>query len=130
MGVDLVGAVSAHWGHLPAGPYKILVRMALVALDKPNSKGDDAGVYWRGWQDLAIALGREIPYITGAANGALELTRRRKVIRNEVIRHTTYLRKAGAIEQLVDNPGHRTRQVWKVTPTKASQIVRPEAHES
>lgn len=127
MGVELVGAVSARWGHLPAGPYKVLVRMALVALDKPNNKGDEAGLYWRGWQDLAIALGREVPYI-GA--DALELARRRKVIRNEVIRHTTFLRKAGAIEQSVDNPGHRTRQVWKVTPMKGIQIVRPEAHES
>lgn len=127
MGVDLVGAVSAQWGHLPAGPYKVLVRMALVALDKPNTKGDDAGVYWRGWQDLAVALGRDVPYL---GTDAVELARRRKVIRNEVIRHTTYLRKVGAIEQLVDNPGHRTRQVWKVTPSKGTQIVRPKAHES
>lgn len=127
MGVDLVGAVSAHWGHLPAGPYKVLVRMALVALDKPNGKGEEAGVYWRGWQDLAVALGREVPYL---GTDAVELARRRKTIRNEVMRHTTHLRKAGAIAPLVDNPGHRTRQVWKVTPYLGSQIVSPEAHES
>ena len=111
MGVELAGLVSAKWGHLPAGPFKLLVRMAITSLDKPNSKGQPASVYWGGWIDLAIALGRDTP----DEDGTPEIARRRKIIRDEVIRHTTALTKAGAIKPAVDNPVRGTRQTWILT---------------
>lgn len=111
MGVELVGLVSAKWGHLPAGPFKLLVRMAVTALDKPNAKGQPAAVYWGGWADLALALSRDVP----DDNGTPEIARRRKYIRDEVIRHTTALTKAGAIKPAVDKPVRGTKQTWILT---------------
>lgn len=111
MGVELAGLVSAKWGHLPAGPFKVLIRMAVTSLDKPNAKGQPAGVYWGGWADLALALGRDIP----DDDGTPEIARRRKHIRDEVIRHTTALTKAGAIKPAVDNPLRGTKQTWILT---------------
>lgn len=111
MGVEMAGLVSAKWGHLPAGPFKLLVRMAITCLDKPNAKGQPAGIYWGGWADLALALGRDIP----DDDGTPETARRRKNIRDEVIRHTTALTKAGAIKPAVENPGRKVSQTWKLT---------------
>lgn len=111
MGVELAGLVSAKWGHLPPGPFKVLVRMAVTSLDKPNAKGQPAALYWGGWTDLALALGREVP----DDNGTPEMARRRKVIRDEVIRHTTALTNAGAIKPAVDKPVRGTKQTWKLT---------------
>lgn len=111
MGVELVGLVSAKWGHLPAGPFKLLVRMAVTALDKPNAKGQPGAVYWGGWVDLALALNRDIP----DDDGTEETMRRRKHIRDEVIRHTSALTRAGAIKPAVENPGRNVKQTWKLT---------------
>ena len=112
MGARLVGEVSDHWGHLPAGPYKILCRMALKALDSPGRDGQPAGTYWRGWEDLAVALGRKVPEYD---DGSPEAERKRLNIKSEVKRHTTALVRLGAVQRAVDKPGRGTRQVWKLT---------------
>lgn len=112
MGARLVGEVSDHWGHLPAGPYKLLVRMAVSALDTPGKDGRPARVYWKGWADLAIALGRKPP---AEDDDSPEAVRQKKWMKEEVRRHTSDLIKMGAVERAVDNPGRGTRQVWKLT---------------
>jgi hypothetical protein len=111
MGARLVGEVSDHWGHLPAGPYKLLMRMAVSALDTPGKDGRPARIYWKGWADLAVALGRKIP---DEDDTSPEAVTRRATIKSEVKRHTNALIKLGAVERAVDNPGRGTRQVWKL----------------
>lgn len=112
MGARLVREVSDNWGHLPAGPYKLLNRMALLALDTTGKDGRPPGVYWRGWEDLAVALGRKVP---DEDESSPEAVRRRNTIRDEVKRHTGTLVRLGAVQRAVDNPGRGTRQVWKLT---------------
>lgn len=112
MGARLVREVSDNWGHLPAGPYKLLTRMALLALDTTGKDGQPAATYWRGWVDLAVALGRKVP---DDDDGSPEAERRRLNIKSEVKRHTTALVRLGAVQRAVDNPGRGTRQVWKLT---------------
>lgn len=36
---------------------RLLVHMAVTALDKPNARGDDPDLYWAGREDQALALG-------------------------------------------------------------------------
>ena len=111
MGNKLVRSVSDNWGHLPAGPYKLLVRMATYALDTSPDPAKPAGHYWRGWEHLGAALGRKVP----EDDGTPEADRRRNTIKNEVKRHTNTLVRLGAVQRAVDNPGRGTRQVWKLT---------------
>lgn len=114
MGAELVGLVSTKWAHLRSlSQYKILTRMALTALDKSGGPDKPAAMYYAGWEPLALALGRDdIPegddYSPAAA-------KRRKAIRDEVIRNTTALEGLGAIKALVDKPGRQQRQTWKLT---------------
>lgn len=111
MGARLVGEVSDHWGHLPAGPYKILIRMAVAALDTTGKDGQPPRVYWKGWADLAVGLGRKVP---DDDDGSPEAEQRRLSIKSEVRRHTATLVRLGAVERAVDNPGRGMRQVWKL----------------
>ena len=52
MGARLVAQAFTHWTHLPDRPFRVLVRMALVAKDTNASP-----TYWGGRDDLADALG-------------------------------------------------------------------------
>lgn len=56
MGAKNVGQVFTQWGHLPGTPFRLLVYMALRSLD-----ADALPRYWGGRDDLARALGRELP---------------------------------------------------------------------
>lgn len=105
-------AVSDNWGHLPAGPYKLLMRMAISALDTSTDPAKPAGHYWKGWRDLAKALGRKPPDDGDVTPEALT---KRKTMKDEVRRHTTHLVRSGAVRGAVDNPGRGTRQVWELT---------------
>lgn len=58
MGAELVGQVLAHWTHVSDRAFRVLVRMALTALDKPN-KGRPAAVYHGGRELLAMSLRSE-----------------------------------------------------------------------
>ncbi|WBQ02950.1 hypothetical protein [Kribbella sp. CA-293567] len=113
MGAQLVGLVVVKWAHLPAKPYKILTRMALTARDEEGGPDKPAATFWAGWEVLALAIGRELP---DPHDEGGEAAKRRKTIRDEVVRVTTSLQDAGAIKSVVDNPGSGWRQVWKVTP--------------
>lgn len=112
VGNQLVRVVSESWGHLPAGPYKLLVRMAAYSLDSSTDPAKPAGHYWKGWQDLAIALGRKPPE---RDDRSPEAVRRTRTIKAEVKTHTGTLVRLGAVERVVDNPGAGVRQVWRLT---------------
>lgn len=112
MGSQLVRAVSDDWGHLPAGPYKLLIRMAAYSLDQSSDPAKPAGHYWRGWQHLAEGLGRKPPQ---SDDRSPEANIKRKTMQEEVRRHTAALVRLGAVQRAVDNPGTGTRQVWKLT---------------
>lgn len=113
MGAELVGLVSAKWsGVRSLSQYKILVRMALTALDQDGGPTKPAATYYAGWQPLALALGRELPEEDDYSEAA---TRRRKAIRDEVIRNTSALEKAGAIKATAGRAGQGNRQTWKLT---------------
>lgn len=60
MGVEIVKAVAGHpaTSKLSGNAFKVLVAMALQALDKPKD-GRPAGLYFGGWGSLQIALGYE-----------------------------------------------------------------------
>lgn len=112
MGSQLARQVSDDWGHLAAGPYKLLMRMALSALDTSSDPEKPAAHYWKGWADLAKALGRKPPE---DGDNTPEAVTRRRTIRSEVKRNTNTLVRLGAVQRVVDNPGRGTRQVWKLT---------------
>lgn len=112
MGSQLVRSVSDNWGHLPAGPYKLLIRMAAYALDSSTDPQKPAAHYWRGWAHLAEGLGRKPPEDDDDTPTAL---RDRKWMKDEVRRNTNTLVRLGAVVRAVDNPGKGTRQVWKLT---------------
>lgn len=111
MGNKLVREVSDNWGHLAAGPYKLLMRMATYALDSSTDPAKPACHYWRGWEHLAEGLGRKVPDDDGTPSAAV----RRDTIKREVRKHTNDLVRLGAVIRAVDNPGRGTRQVWKLT---------------
>lgn len=112
MGSQLARAVSEDWGHLPAGPYKLLMRMALHSLDSSSDPAKPASHYWRGWAHLSKGLGRKPPADDDETPAA---ARERKWMKEEVRRHTAELVRMGAVQKVVDNPGRGTRQVWKLT---------------
>lgn len=60
MGVEIVKAVAGHpdTSRLSGNAFKVLVAMALMALDKPKD-GRPAGLYFGGWGALQTALGYE-----------------------------------------------------------------------
>ena len=119
MGSQMAKAVSDDWGHLAGGPYKLLMRMALFSLDSSKDPQRPAGHYWRGWRHLSEGLGRKPPADTDNSDHA---TRERKWMKDEVRRHTTSLIESGAVQRAVDNPGLGTRQVWKLTLTRAHDL--------
>lgn len=121
MGAELIGLVFAGYSALPGNQFKVLTRMAWSALDQPN-RGRPARVYTAGWEPLSMAIGREIPYLSGDAE---DLLLRRKTLRHEVSKLCTALRKAGAIEPLVGHPKAGDRQSWRLTLTMAGQLMLP-----
>lgn len=85
MGASLVVQVLANWSHLSDRAFRVLVRMAVTALDKPQN-GQPANIYRAGRDLLAMTLRSE---------GSTE-TRYRAVKRA-----VAELTEAGAIEHLV-----------------------------
>lgn len=111
MGIRLANNVSVRWANLPERQFKVLNRMALMALDIPNSKGQPAHVYFAGWEPLALALNREIP----EDDGTPETARTRRNQCNEITRITAALVQAGALKQPVDRARQGHRQSWLLT---------------
>lgn len=57
MGMDLMAVALTRLGGLNGNAHRVLLRMCYSALDKPNEKGDELGVYFAGWEPLSITLG-------------------------------------------------------------------------
>lgn len=94
MGAQLVAAVLANWTHVSDIEFRILVRMALTALDHP--KGDKpASLYFGGHEALALALRR--PFPTGDDEAS---EKARSNILRDVRRAIASLIKQGAIESI------------------------------
>lgn len=100
MGAQLEGLVWANHAHLPDRPKLVLLRMAHIALDQPSEKHPniEPGLYFGGWERLALALGFEVP---DAADDD-EVRRLRRNAKEPVRRAIAYLVKVGAVERLVD----------------------------
>jgi hypothetical protein len=85
MGANLVMQVFAGWTHVSDRAFRVLVRMAVTALDNPG-KGQAAGIYHGGRELLAMSL---------RGKGGTDRTRYRSVA--EAVAELT---EAGAIEHL------------------------------
>lgn len=91
MGAGNVKSVYASWGHLKDRPMRLLVFMALTALDR-----DDTPRYFGGWKSLALSgLGRQVPDIIDDAT-----RKEADAIKQDVKRTIQALRHAGAITLL------------------------------
>lgn len=112
MGYRLANVVSATWSHLPGREFKVLMRMALMALDKPNAKGQYACIYYGGWETLSMALARDVP--EEDLNDS-EVTKRRKALCHEVTKITTALVDAGALRKPTDKARRGHQQSWVMT---------------
>lgn len=118
VGVGLAKVVAARHGGLDGNSYKVLIYMALVALDQPNGKGQPAGLYFGGWEPLALALGWELP---ADDDKSPEANRRRRKLRNYVVTALGKLRERGLIEpQERARTGVRQRYRLNLDSTPAS----------
>ncbi len=61
MGAGMVSMVLANHCGLSDRAFRVLVRMAHTSLDTENAQGQPPGVYYGGWELLALTLGRELP---------------------------------------------------------------------
>lgn len=117
MGAQLVALVLTRWTHLPDTAFRILIRMALTALDAKTEGRDGRppnppNLYFGGRDPLAMSLRREFP--TGDSEAARKA---RKNIYGDVRKATAELIKAGAIE-LVDTGRvirHGHAQTYRLT---------------
>lgn len=122
MGVELVKAVSVRHGQLPGNAFKVLVRMAVVALDRPGADGRPAGLYFGGWEQLGLAMGWDVP----DRSDDPETTRRRRKVKNYVTSALKVLHDEQLIERLEDKARTGTRQVYKLmVTTGGTQKVGP-----
>ncbi|MDR7253727.1 hypothetical protein J2X46_002717 [Nocardioides sp. BE266] len=101
MGVEIVKAAMVYGKSLSGNGYKVLVAMSMSALDKP-SNGRPPGLYWGGWDALAIALG-------------YEHAERNSPGQNAVARAVRELKKGNHITPMLD-AGRGTRQSYLVHP--------------
>lgn len=113
MGYQIANAVSVQWAHLPERQFKVLMRMALMALDRPNDKGKPARIYHGGWEVLALALNRDVPDEDDPDPVA---RRRRARLCREVTEVTSALVTAGAVKPSEQaRRGHQ--QSWLLLPS-------------
>lgn len=129
MGIDLTKQLFArHAAELTAAELTVLGYMCLVALDKENVKGQPAGLYFGGWEPLALALGYD--ELNDAA-------------KTKVKRAVKGIRDKGLIKPLVAHAKTGERQVYRIqvgtiggpkqTPNRGAEIdpqegvrIRPE----
>lgn len=101
MGVDLAKQLFArHAADLTAGELTVLGYMCLVALDKPNGRNQPPGLYFGGWEPLALALGYD--GLTEAAK-----TKVKRAVRG--------VREKGLVKPMVAHAQTGERQVYRIT---------------
>lgn len=101
MGIDLTKQLFArHARDLTASELTVLGYMCLVALDRPNGKGQPPGLYFGGWEPLALALG--YPELNEAAK-----TRVKRAVRG--------IRDKGLVKTMVAHAQTGERQVYRIT---------------
>lgn len=103
-------AVLYHWRGLGHGPMRLLVHMALSALDRESTDGTPPRLYWAPWEVQARALGLEPP--PEAATDTYSVERRASVAR--IARHhRAALVQVGAISMAkAPAPGRPT--MWEI----------------
>jgi hypothetical protein len=112
MGASLVGAAFARWTHVSDTAFRVLIRMALTALDSPSADGKNpAATYWGGRDLLAMSLRRAWPEGDDERSANA-----RKNIHRDVRRALGELVKEGAIEVLDTGRAVRqgNRQVYRL----------------
>jgi len=109
MGANLVMQVFAGWTHVSDRAFRVLVRMAVTALDNP-SKGQVAGIYHGGRELLAMSLRSD----KGSAD-----TRYRAVKRA-----VAELTEAGAIEHLATGWAGQNA-VYRLTLNRSKDAADP-----
>ena len=119
MGVELVKTVSALHGDLSGRAFKVLVRMALVSLDRPNDAGRPARLYFGGWEPLAQSLGWVVPPDADDP----EVRRRRKKLAGYVSDALTELDRAGLIQRTGGKARTNNRQSYLLTLASVPQEV-------
>ena len=115
MGASNVKAVYAQWGDLTNNAFRLLAYMALVSMDADNPPR-----YWGGREDLAAALGREVP---PENDDDPEVTRKRNVAFKAQRDATGVLSQRGAIKAIKNARGGQ-RQEW------ALNLRRSQVHEN
>jgi hypothetical protein len=113
MGANLVTQVLAHWTNLSDRAFRVLVRMAVTALDTP-SKGRPAAVYHGGRELLAMSL---------RGDGGTIRTRYRTVAKA-----VAELTEAGAIDHLATGWAGQNA-VYKLTLDRAHSTGDGEARD-
>src|SRR5690349_19966600 len=110
MGVDLTKTLFVRHAHrLSASELIVLGYMCLVALDKENGKGQPAGLYFGGWEPLALALG----YDSIDTKAAKE--RVRKAVKG--------VREKGLIKPMVAHAQTGERQVYRILVTSTGPLI-------
>jgi hypothetical protein len=106
MGISNVKKVITLWGDLPHVPFRALVYMAMRSID-----ADETPVYRAGWEELAQAIGRQLPDEDLDDKATV---RERKAAQTAVTRALKILTQSNAIRvQKHAGPGHRA--VWSLT---------------
>lgn len=104
----MVAAVVVKYPHLSDRAFRVAVRMALSALDDTGPHGRPPGVYFAGWEVLALALGRTLD-----SEDERERRKLRRLASETVRRAMQELVALGLVEPLTT--AHRgTRQAYRL----------------
>ena len=99
MGFRHIRVVIFQLGHVPDGPYKVLLRMAYSTMDE-----DAVPTYSDGWEPLARAMGRHVP---AKLRGAADITSQRRASMMAVNRALRQLETMGYIYVLTPAGGRK-----------------------
>jgi hypothetical protein len=107
MGAQLVAQVLVYWTDLSDRAFRVLVRMALTALDNDGADGRPAGRYFGGRELLMMSL--RAPYVAPDTDPKAHHS-----LVVQLDRAVKELKKAGAIEPLVEHPRIGRQQVYQL----------------